>query len=825
MTGSTAPWTTRSSPGVSSEELTDPSPPRRIAWWSPLPPQHSGIADYSYDLLAELARRLDVLAVVSDDIEDRVRTPAGVAVAGATAYESGAAGRCDLDVYQMGNHTRLHGYMHAHALDHPGLLVLHDPSLADFYAGLCGGADSPLYLEELHYNDPELDGHIPMIRVDDRPEPDRLRLLMSRRLVERSLATVVHSAWARRELLARHPGLRVARLAAPARLTGEAQPLAGRPSGSPLVFGVVGGLAPHKRVSAALSAFARLHAEVDGTRLVIVGRGDSPAIARQVSDFIAAESLEGAVRLVTDASEEALEQEILRCDVVISLRWPTAGETSAVVMRAFGAAKPVIVSDVPQYRELDPLFCWTVPTEPDGEAKALESLMRSAAADPDAAKAAGRAARAFVEREATYAAVSDGYLELLSECLQLKAPTASVTTATGAMTNACAVRAIGDWRAATGLAEAARRSVAALLEAGVPLAVVDFAAVPEVPRSHERAPAWLGCTPVSSTSDISLWYLNVNELVFVSEDQLRPPGSPPYVVVSWFWELPMLATVFVEQVSRVDEIWVGSRFTADAFRGYTDKPVKVMPCVVEPEPSPHMTRRDFGLPEGACLFLYTFDANSTLARKNPWDVIRAFRRAFRPEERQGPARLVIKTVNLARLPAAQARLAREVAEAGGVLIEDDVTQADLDALIALCDVYVSLHRSEGFGLGMAEAMYLGRPVIATAYSGNMDFMTQLNSCLVGYRLRPIGATENRDFEGMSSIYETGQLWADPDIDQAARWMRRLYSNPVERRRVGAAAAATIKRDYGASVASGAMIGRLEEIAALSSEKNPLALTS
>jgi glycosyltransferase involved in cell wall biosynthesis len=806
---------------VSSEELTDPSP-RRIAWWSPLPPQQSGIADYSYDLLAELAGRLDVLAVVADDVVDCVRAPAGVAVVGATAYESGAAGRCDLDVYQMGNHAWLHGYLHARALDHPGLLVLHDPSLADFYAGLCGGADSPLYLEELRYNDPALNGHIPMIRVDGRPEPDRLRLLMVRRLVEQSLMTVVHSAWARDELIRRHPSLRVTHLPHPARTIRLPTSSTRQRPNKAMVFGVFGGLAPHKRALIALEAFARVHQDVPETQIVIVGRGDSPDYVRQLRERITSGSFRDAVRLTTDVSTDVLEQEILGCDVVISLRWPTAGETSGVVMRAFGSGKPVIVSDVPQYRELDSIFCWTVPTEPDDEAKMLESLMRAAAADPATARAAGQAARAFVEGGATYEAVSDGYLGLVSECLQLKAP--APTAVTAAMTDRCAVRAIGDWRAATGLAEAARRSVSALLGAGVPLSIVDFSAVPEVPRSHERAPAWLGGVPVSSASDISLWYLNVNELVFVAEEQLRPPGSLPYVVASWFWELPRLATVFVEQVGRVDEIWVGSCFTADAFRGYTDKPVKVMPCVVEPEPSPRMTRADFGLPERACLFLYAFDANSTLARKNPWDVIRAFRRAFRPEERRGPVRLVIKTINLARLPAAQARLAREVAEAGGLLIEDDVTQAELDALIALCDVYVSLHRSEGFGLGMAEAMYLGRPVIATAYSGNMDFMTQLNSCLVGYRLRPIAVTENREFEGMSSIYETGQLWADPDIDQAARWMRRLYSSPAERRRLGEAAAATIKRDYAASVASGAMITRLQEIAALSRGKIPSALT-
>ncbi|MGC9962926.1 MAG: glycosyltransferase family 4 protein [Acidimicrobiales bacterium] len=776
-----------------------------------MPPQPSGIADYSYDLLTELSGRADLVAVVSDDVAHIVRAPAGVTTVGATAYGSGAVGRCDIDVYHMGNHPWLHAYIHGPALDHPGLLVLHDPALADFYCELCGGTDSPVYLAEFRYDDPSMDGHLPMTMVDGRPEPDRLRLLMSRRLVETSIETIVHSEWIRDELIRRYPSAKVSHVHHPARTLPDRHLAPGTPGGDGLTFGVFGGLSAHKRVGAALRAFTSLHHEYPDARMAIVGRSDDPELERQLRELIGSGGLSGCVRLVTNVSIQALEREIAGCDVVVALRWPTAGETSGVMMRAFGAGKPVIVSDVPQYRGLDPTFCWAVPTDSGAETPALEQRMRAVLADPASCAAAGAVARAFVATEASFDTVASRYLELAAECVEAKGVQWSARVG-DATPDRSAVSLVGNWLATTGLAEAARRSASALIDAGVGVSIVDYP-VPDVPRSEDRAPEWMWRFPSDRTSHTELWYLNVNELGVVADDELRPPGSDRYVVASWFWELPRLAAAFVGQIDRVDEIWAGSKFTASAFRGYTLKPVHVIPCVVEPKPSPFLTRSDLDLPEDACLFLYSFDANSTLARKNPWGAIRAFRRAFGAAERRGPARLVIKSINLGRMPLAQAELIREIRSADGILIDEDLSTDDMHALISLCDVYVSLHRSEGFGLGMAEAMYLGKPVIATAFSGNMDYMTEMNSCLVGYRLREIDVAEHRYFAGMANVYETGQLWAEPDVEQAAQWMRRLFENPAERLRIGATAAGVIRQSYNPHAAAAAMTARFAEIEA------------
>jgi glycosyltransferase involved in cell wall biosynthesis len=135
----------------------------------------------------------------------------------------------------------------------------------------------------------------------------------------------------------------------------------------------------------------------------------------------------------------------------------------------------------------------------------------------------------------------------------------------------------------------------------------------------------------------------------------------------------------------------------------------------------------------------------------------------------------------------------------------------MNALLSSIDVYVSLHRAEGFGLGIAEAMSLGKPAIATAYSGNLDFTDSTNSCLVGYQLRPIETADHHLFPEAAGVYVPGIPWAEPSVDQAARWMRFLYENPDWRRRIGRAGAATIRNRYNREAVQRVLVQRLESI--------------
>jgi glycosyltransferase involved in cell wall biosynthesis len=785
----------------------------RIAWWSPLPPQRSGISDYSYELLAEISKNIQAIAVVRDDVVALVRCPPTVPVIGMSDYLAGVAGSGDLDIYQMGNHLDFHGYMHSAALNTPGLLVLHDLALLDFYVSACGSTRSPVLLEEARADDPVAIHDLPPILIDGREELDRLRFPLSRRLVEASRLTIVHSAWLRDELVRRSPTSRVRVVQMPAKILPRAGSFKAHPS--EVLFGVFGSLERHKRVTSAVKAFARVHSSFPSrARLVIAGRLDNPAVEREVRETIQALGIEQAVKFMTDVPLQVLEAEIARCDVIVCLRWPTAGEISAVLMRALGAGKAVIASNVPQYRDLESSFCRKISTDPSREGPELEAAMREVLEDPEAARRGGQAALSFVEAQATVAASAQGYLEAIEQCQLLKASATSSSAAfKSARVELPGVNVIGDWQATTGLAEAARRSVGALIEAGVTVA----ARVHEIPglsRDAQRMPAWLHVVPKGRPHQIDICYLNVNELPTLSDAEMRPLGRHNYVIGYWFWEFPSLATGFVHQVERVDEIWVGSRFTREALLGHTDKPVHVMPCVVDGPVADGAARKDLDLPEGACIFFFHFDALSTFTRKDPWAVIQAFRRAFNPRERSGPVRLVIKTLNLSRTPPqASQRLVRELQAVNGILLDVDLSNSDMTSLISAIDVYVSLHRAEGFGLGIAEAMRAGRPAIATAYSGNLDFMNQDNSCLVGYRLRQLDGSETYESPGVEAVYEPGQLWAMADIDQAARWMRLLYENPGLRKRIGAAGAATIRSCYSSAAAGAAGAARLAEIAA------------
>jgi glycosyltransferase involved in cell wall biosynthesis len=195
--------------------------------------------------------------------------------------------------------------------------------------------------------------------------------------------------------------------------------------------------------------------------------------------------------------------------------------------------------------------------------------------------------------------------------------------------------------------------------------------------------------------------------------------------------------------------------------------VQVLPPPIRPpERLEHSSRADLNLPDGF-LFLFLFDCFSVVERKNPRALLRAFSQAFSPNE--GPV-LVIKAINGDAQPGALEALRQMASDREDVVVFDRYYSAEAkNALLARCDCYVSLHRAEGLGLTMAEAMALGKPVIATGYSGNLSFMSRENSWLVDYQLRPIPPG--------CEPYPVGARWAEPDIEQAARFMREVFDRP------------------------------------------------
>lgn len=359
------------------------------------------------------------------------------------------------------------------------------------------------------------------------------------------------------------------------------------------------------------------------------------------------------------------------------------------------------------------------------------------------------------------------------------------------------------FRGEFGLGQAARLYAKALMRSLYPVAVNDMAL--DVPHRFQDASL---VERMGGSPDFPV------DLVFVNPDYFeaamarirhdRGAARRRHVIACWFWELEQVPDAWRSALAQVDEVMVASSFVESAFRRITDKPVTRVPLPVHVEPDSGLSRADFGLEDDTFLFLVSFDFHSWFQRKNPLGAIEAFRLAF-PDGTER-ARLLVKTSNGERHPDRLAELIAAAAADPRIVLRDGVMDGrHLRSLQRCCDAYVSLHRAEGFGLGMAECMAIGKPVIATGWSGNMDFMDHENSCLVDSRLVDIRAGEY--------LHGEGQQWADPDVAHAARHMRRLFSDPEHARSVGQRAAADISRMLAPEHAIEPLVARLDRIRA------------
>ena len=275
---------------------------------------------------------------------------------------------------------------------------------------------------------------------------------------------------------------------------------------------------------------------------------------------------------------------------------------------------------------------------------------------------------------------------------------------------------------------------------------------------------------------------------------------PRYNIGYWFWELAHFPESWQPGFGFVDEVWAASAFIQEGVARAAPVPVTRIPLGVEVTEIGDLPDEAKAIPSGRFVFLYVFDYHSVAERKNPLGALRAFQAAFPPGAN---AHLVLKTTPRQRDPDYHERLVR-AARPGQVTIIDRYTdRAAINALLQRCDCYVSLHRCEGFGLTIAEAMYLGKPVIATAYSGNLDFTRPGNSYLA-----PCAVVEiDRDY----GPYQKGWRWADPDLEAAGRLMRGVYERREEAARVGAEGARVIREEFSYAAVGGRMRERLRQL--------------
>jgi glycosyltransferase involved in cell wall biosynthesis len=374
------------------------------------------------------------------------------------------------------------------------------------------------------------------------------------------------------------------------------------------------------------------------------------------------------------------------------------------------------------------------------------------------------------------------------------------------------VTLFGNLSSPTGLGSAGRGTAAALAAAGVPLSCTDIVDGPEhrqpfAPGESEGALA----RRLPETLPVDIVHTNPDGWRFAL--QQGDPGAARSLrpnrlrIGFWAWEgQDGIPRSWYRALRHVHEVWVPSEFTARAVSAHVPVPVVAMGHPVVAQPGP-LDRRALGLPEGSFVFLTVLDALSNLQRKNLEGTVRAFQAAF--PKVQPRVRLVLKVRNLS----AQALQQLEHLCAGRPdiqVIPDTMSREALASLMNCCDAYVSLHRAEGFGLTIAEAMALGKPVIATDYSANTEFMPSGT----GYPVRCRMIT----LEKSTGVYRAGTRWADPDRAEASRLMRHLVAQPDAGRATGARAAAHVGRTLSPEAIGRKMRARLLLLA----EYQPLA---
>lgn len=312
-----------------------------------------------------------------------------------------------------------------------------------------------------------------------------------------------------------------------------------------------------------------------------------------------------------------------------------------------------------------------------------------------------------------------------------------------------------------GLAESARAFARALASAEIPYVLNNVSV-----RNH-----WSRADPVGAYSEeapykFNLIHVNAAESRKFLKKRGRRYLNNRYNIGLWYWELPEFPEPLHYCFKYFDEIWVTSHFCAESIAKVSPIPVTRIPYPfvlddVQAEPE----RKRFLIPEGSFVFFFSFDFASNGERKNPLGLVRAFRKAFRDDD---DVVLFIKSIN-AHLERSKWLELKEAARGAKIrLVDEYMTRSEFLSLMKSCDCYVSLHRSEGVGLGMAEAMCLGKPVIATGWSGNMDFMNHGNSFLVDSKLVELAED--------SGPYGKGSTWAEPSLDHAAELMRRVFKD-------------------------------------------------
>ena len=335
------------------------------------------------------------------------------------------------------------------------------------------------------------------------------------------------------------------------------------------------------------------------------------------------------------------------------------------------------------------------------------------------------------------------------------------------------VNVIGYAYGQLGIGEDARMAARSLLAAQVPFNMVSFAPGADIGQNDRSMQQY-----VVEHGDfaINLFCLTAEETGRYYAEQGVSQFVNRYNIGYWPWELGAWPDAWQMLFDLVDEVWVSSQHTFDALVPVCGKALYLMPMAVDLGPvtqfkSRRQARAHFGLPAQAKLFCFSFDLNSYIDRKNPQACVEAFLSAFSKDEYSDDSVGLVIKVHAPKQPnkAWEKLKALAASDSRIHIIEQTLDRPDLLALYQTCDCFVSLHRAEGFGRGLAEALQLGLRVICTGYSGNLDFCYEPAAELVDYRLVKVGQAQYP--------HAKGQYWAEPSLEHAALLMRKVFALP------------------------------------------------
>ncbi len=357
----------------------------------------------------------------------------------------------------------------------------------------------------------------------------------------------------------------------------------------------------------------------------------------------------------------------------------------------------------------------------------------------------------------------------------------------------------GLFNAEIGFGEAIRNNLKALKKVGIPAKPINF----NMQLNHRLNDTSVSFEDNVNDYPVNIVHVNMDTIWSFLKEKSSDFFEDKYNIGYWAWEMEEFPDEYIEYFKYYDEIWTCSRYCLDSISLKSDIPVIDIPHPIDIQKKDINENFDTGLSADCYHFLFIFDYNSLIERKNTLAVIDAYEKAFGKEN--GKVKLVIKTsIPGHHLSKSRNKVKTRIGDNTSIIYKEEMLRrSDLLALMDKADCYISLHRSEGFGLTMAEAMALGKPVIATGYSGNLDFMNVNNSFLVKYKMIK--------HEYDLSVLPKNNYWSDPDTDHAAELMNFIYENQSFAKEIGQKAKEDIQNYFSLEAIGNKMKKRLDII--------------